>query len=268
MFPRDDVILSFSKLPEGATETGQVCPQCRGGRSQERSLSVGVSGGRLWWRCHRASCGWTGKHSLSGREDAPATHDERRQRFKSFKRTAIPAKLKQTLAERLSVSEETLDMAGWSYTYDYDGLGDRVIMPIFSPGGHVRGEQFRSYSGHAKKAIINGRLDENQISWYRWKKYGPTLIIVEDIPSAVRLAEAGVHALALCGTVLNLERIIEIRDLKYKNVWLALDNDAFNQAVKYVGAYDKWVKMKVKRLEMDIKDMPTTEFQLFMQEIL
>ena len=269
MNPRDDVILSFSNLPEGATSTSQHCPKCNGGRSQERSLSVGVSGGWLWWRCHRASCAWSGKHKLSGREDAPATHDERRGRYKEFKRTAIPAALKQTLAERYRIDDETIDRAGWSYTPDYEGLGERVIMPILSPEGRPRGEQFRSYSGHPKKAVINGQLDENQISWYRWKKYAKLLVIVEDIPSAVRLASSGIHSLALCGTTLNLERILEIRALKYNSVVLSLDDDAFNQAVAYVARYNSYIpQLRVKKLDVDIKDMSPEMFELYIQEVM
>src|SRR5574343_1738707 len=40
----------------------EICPECGGGRSREKSLSIGLSEeGYLWWKCHRASCELSGK---------------------------------------------------------------------------------------------------------------------------------------------------------------------------------------------------------------
>lgn len=267
MTPRDDVILSYGKLAQGSQVSGQVCPKCKGGRHHEGSLSAGVAGRFLWWRCHRASCEFVGKHALNGFGDE--THDDKRGKYmREFIRTSLPVKLKQTLAEQYHVDEETLDQAGWSYTPSYDGHGPRVIMPIWSPDGRRRGESFRSYSGHLPKAIINGELAENMISWYRGKKYGKILVITEDIPSAVRVASGGLDGLALCGTVLNLDRLIEIKAEGYKAVWLCLDDDATAQAVKYAAMFKaRLPQLRIKALDKDIKDMKPDMFELFIQEV-
>lgn len=274
---RDDVILSFRNLQDGQKATSELCPKCNGGRSKERSLSVGRDGGTLWWHCHRASCGWKGKESDGGTTLAGETHNAKKERSVSLIRGRIPAPLRAELLSNYSLDSETLDKARWSYTPSYevrhaDGVlsyyGPRVIMPIIGPEGQVRGEQFRSYSGHKKKAIINGYVDQQMMSWYRWRKYGRVLCIVEDIPSAIRVAEAGVDSLALCGTTLTIERIVEIREQEYKSVWLALDNDAFNQAIAYQNKFGKYLPgLKVKFLEQDFKDMPTDLFQLTIQEL-
>lgn len=267
MTPRDDVILTYGKLAQGQQLSGKQCPKCKGGSSGEGSLSVGIAGRFLWWRCHRASCEFVGKHSLNNLD--PATHDEMRGKFlRAFTRTSLPVKLKQTLAEQYSVDPETLDAAGWSYTPAYDNHGPRIIMPIMSPDGRRRGESFRSPIGQVPKAIINGELAENMISWYRWKKYGKILIIVEDIPSAVRTAEAGVDAVALCGTVLSLDRVLEIKEQEYKSVWLCLDADATAQAIKYAALFRaRLPSLRIKALDKDIKDMSPDMFELFIQEV-
>lgn len=276
MTPRDDVILSFSNLLEGQTSTSNLCPVCNGGRSRERSLSVGRDKG-LWWRCHRASCAWKGRDEYAGTTLAGADHDTVKGRTGVYTSTHIPTKLRDELCAKFSIDSETIRRARWSYTDSYqvrhaDGglssYGPRVIMPIFGPNGSIRGETFRSYSGHKKKAIINGIAGGEMMSWYKWRKYGRILCVVEDQPSAVRLAEAGVDALALCGTTLNIDRILEIREQEYKSVWLALDNDAFNTAIGYANSLGKYLpSLKVKKLDMDFKNMPTELFTLNIQEL-
>lgn len=264
MNPRDDVIISYSSIAPESTSTGQVCPKCRGGRGQERSLSVGRTGAFLWWRCHRASCAFVGKHTLNS--DGPTTFEEKNRggHERQFKRQALPGKLITMFYEQNRLTPETLEQARWSYTPNYDGYGPRVIMPIFSPDGRVRGESFRSYDGHRKKALINGQLAENMISWYRWKKYGKLLLIVEDPVSAVRLAQAGVDSLSLMGTMMSVDRALEIREQEYNRVVLSLDNDASAQAIKYVHEYRRYIpNFYVALLDKDIKNMTEQELDIY-----
>lgn len=269
MNPRDYVILEYATIPPESTSTGQVCPKCRGGRTQERSLSVGRTGAFLWWRCHRGSCQWTGKQQLNGGMEA-TTHDEKRGKYeRKFNRTRLPGSMMKMFEEQYHLTDETIERAGWSYTPDYDGHGARVIYPLYAPDGTVRGEQFRSYDGRKPKALIDGRLAENLISWYRWRKYGRTLIVVEDIVSAVRLAQAGIDSLALMGTLLNVDRAIEINQQEYNNVYLSLDNDATGTAVKAVYAMRKYVpSLRMKPLaDVDIKDMTPDQLEVFLHGI-
>lgn len=270
MTPRDDVILSYGSLAIDQTSSGNVCPDCKGGRHRERSLNVGRSGPWLWWRCHRASCGFQGKHRVNGLGEVEETTDERRGRYREFKRQRIPPAMKAGLAERFHLDEETFDQAGWSYTPDYSGHGARVIMPIYSPSGAIRGEMFRSYSGDLPKGLINGQLTEEQICWYKFRKYCRTLVVVEDQPSALRVAAGGIHSLALNGTTLNLARILEIREHGYSKVYLCLDDDATSQAIKYVREFRNHLpSLRIKALsDCDIKDMNAKQFTLFIQECL
>lgn len=268
MNPRDDVIISYANLAPETTVSGQVCPKCRGGKHQEKSLSVGKTGTFLWWRCHRASCAFAGKEGGKGGGDA-VTHDERKGIQRTFKRSLIPAELKKRLGEMYSLTDETMDRAGWSYTDDYDGYGARVIFPMYAPNGRVRGEQFRSYSGDLPKAFTSVELAENAISWYRFRKYSRILVLVEDVPSAVRIAQTErVDALALLGTTLNHERIAEIRAEEYTRVWLSLDRDATAQAIGHKRKFDPYLKgLMLKTLgDNDVKDMTKDEFDLFIDE--
>lgn len=269
----DAVVLDYGHIQEGQRPLKDVCPKCKGGQSGERSFAVGREGAFLWWMCHRASCGWRGRERLAGSSlyDAPETTDQKRHGVdREFKRVPLPPGIKQALAEQYSIKEETIDRVRWSYTPDYGGgLGARVIFPIFDPDGRQRGEQYRSYDGHVLKAKTNMVLAQQAISWYRFRKYSRVLCIVEDIPSAVRIAETErMDALALLGTTINLERIYEIRDELYTLVLLALDGDALKTAVKAKKDFDPYLPhLKIKQLgETDVKDMSADEFDLFVQE--
>lgn len=268
MTPRDYILVEYARIPPETTSTGQVCPKCRGGSSHERSLSVGRTGAFLWWRCHRASCQWVGKETVQGSTE-PATHGEKKGKYeRKFNRQRLPGSMVKMFYEQYYLDDETLQRAGWSYTPDYDGLGARVIIPMYGPDGSLRGEQFRSYDGHSKKALINGLLAENLVGWYRWRKYGKQLIIVEDAVSAVRVAQAGVDSLCLFGTTLSVDRAIEIGAQEYSKVYLSLDNDATTTAIKAVFTMRKYIpNLYIKPLEKDIKDMTPDELEVYLHGI-
>lgn len=267
---RDYVLLEYGHLRNDQVVPNQVCPDCNGGRSHERSFSVGKTADLLWWRCHRASCQFRGKQRVNGDSGdyEPAAPKAKAER--EFKRIALPEKLKLELAEQYTVTPETIERARWSYTPDYgDGLGPRVIYPIFGPDGRVRGEQFRSYTGHVLKAKTTTEPGEQAICWYRFRKYSRILVILEDIPSALRVAETErMDALALLGTTLNLDRVYEIAECEYQRVWLALDGDATKAAIKAKKDFDPYLpSLRIKALgDTDVKDMTPDEFALFIQE--
>lgn len=272
----DAVVLDYGHIQEGQRPVKDVCPKCKGGQSGERSFAVGREGPFLWWMCHRASCGWKSRERLAGNSlhgDEPETTDQRRNGVdREFQRWTIPHQLRDELCAMYHIKPETIQRAKWSYTPDYGGgLGRRVIFPIFDPNGRVRGEQFRSYDGHVLKAKTNMQLAEQAISWYRFRKYSRVLCIVEDIPSALRIAETEqLDAVALLGTTINLDRILEIRDEPYARVWLALDGDALTTAVKSKKDFDPYLPtLRIKQLgDDDVKDMSPEQFDLFIQECI
>lgn len=270
MHPRDDVIISYSNLAPDTTLSGQPCPKCRGGTHGERAMSVGRTGPFLWWLCHRASCGFRGKHRVAGVGEYVETTDEKRGRYRDFKRGPIPPTIKQRLCDKFNLQPDSLDLAKWQYTPDYDGHGKRIIMPILNANGAVRGEAFRSYWKAEPKMLINMDLKESGICWYKFRKYGRVLVVCEDQPSALRVAQANVDAVALLGTNLNVERVFEIRDQEYSRVWLSLDRDAASSVMKQMAEFSGYLPaLRAKPLEgEDIKDMSPEQFELYINEVL
>lgn len=268
MTPRDDVILSYGNMEDNTVLSSQDCPRCQGGQDRERSLSVGKNDGFLWWRCHRASCGFRGGWRGGGSWQGGATPDRVRtaRRFTSLK---LPDEVALMLAERLHVPPETFHENGWSYTPDYDGRGRRVIVPIRDPKGARRGTIFRSYWGDSPKALNEILPDTGEsIAWFRATQYGRFVVVVEDAPSAFRLMCSGVDAVALLGTTINDERAAEMLSAGYTKVIVCLDNDATDQAVRQVLKLRSSSMFNIKPLEgSDVKDMDDASFDKFVSEV-
>lgn len=269
MTPRDDVILSYSGLADGEVASSQTCPSCNGGVNKERTLSVGNNDGLLWWRCHRASCWFKGVylHNALVNFSTGSTSKRAERRFINQR---LPDDVALMLADQWSVPAETFHEEGWSYTADYDGRGRRVIMPVRNSHGQRRGTVFRSYWGDLPKAVSDVLPDMGEmISWHRATRYGRSVVVVEDIPSAHRLKCAGKDAVALLGTTINEPRLQEMRDAGYSSVVICLDQDATGQAMTQSLRYPRYRSMlTVKPLEdVDIKDMPQDQFNKFIGEL-
>ena len=191
-----------------------------------------------------------------------------KEQSKTVRVEALPDEWVEFLENKYAITEETIRLAGWRLCPDYDGRGSRILMPVYGPDGLKRHENFRSYDGSLPKTLLNRQSDEETISWYRWTKYNKILVVVEDQPSAVRLAEAGLDSVALLGVLLNPARIQEIRRQNYERVWLALDNDATAHAVKLGWQLRaRLPQLRIKALNKDVKDMSPEEFQSFVDEV-
>lgn len=266
---RNEIYLSFSSLGDGESASGQVCPACNGGSSEEKSLSVTKRGNTLLFNCHRSSCNLRGSVTTGGMPafgqagrslDSPALYP----RVKAEPLNAANTKF---LAVKFGIPAESVEFAGLGWTGDANWrYGRRVAMPIYGPGGKERGASYRSYEGVKPKAIIELKEDaENTASWYKWLRKTDTLVLVEDQVSAIKLAPY-VHSLALLGTHMNEDLAKEISEQGYKRVLICLDNDATREAIKMQIMWRPKIKgLLVSGLPKDIKDMNDNEFQDFLQ---
>lgn len=269
MNTRDSIILEYSHHRDGWAASGQMCPECHGGSSKEKSMRVSVNDGWLNWRCFRDSCKFKGGHRIG---TARTGSDEGRQAPAAaapVKLIDIPDYLERQLHEQHLLTDHSMEWAGWRYAPTYNGRGPRVCMPILSPDGVKRGYSWRSYNGESPKAIITKlKADCPMMCWYKAAQYATTLVVVEDQPSALRLWDQGIDALALCGTLLSADRIDEIKAQKYTSVILCLDQDATATAVKAVAWFrSRLPGMRILPLVKDIKNMTEVEMDSFLLEI-
>ncbi|KAB1210459.1 hypothetical protein CJ030_MR6G010755 [Morella rubra] len=118
-----------------------LCPMCKGGDSEEKTLSLFVTeeGGAALWMCFRAKCGWKGSTKAIGSNSLPGSFNEipksrnRRQiTAQNLQLEPLCGELVAYFAER-SISRETLkrnavmqkrtgDQVAIAFTYRRDGI--------------------------------------------------------------------------------------------------------------------------------------------------
>lgn len=229
------------------------CPECGGGTSGERSMSVRVADdGAVLFLCYRASCGARGV--LGG---SPS-------KLVSLVSTKQPThKVKPDPTSRLVL---TLDLPYEYFGTMYDPDTNRVAFPVLSPSGTRRGWVLRSYDNAVTPKVLTVPTSpEVQLGWNRVQ--GTQVVVVEDIPSAAWLETVGVRAVALQGTHASSEAIDEIVEEAEEVVW-ALDADAFSKAQKWDAATKiHFRRSAVLLLTKDIKDQTREELITCLQEI-
>lgn len=125
---------------------------------------------------------------------------------------------------------------------------------------------YRSYeSGVSPKALTKLYSDDEiALAWYKMLRKSSDLILVEDQPSAIRMAPY-MHSCALLSTNLSDAKVAEIKRENYKRIILCLDKDATSQAIMYGLKYRQQLPaLQIRGLPCDIKDMDKQEFDDFL----
>jgi hypothetical protein len=228
-----------------------VCPECDGGVSHERSLSVTVGDdGVALFKCHRASCEYSGATRGGG----------------SLIRIRQPERPPQRLMEHAPLTQTHLDRIYALWMLDYvlcenvghfrwDLVSNRLAMPMFTHQSTIAGWVLRALYGEQPKTLNVMEPGGVPASFYGDRRDTTTLYIVEDIPSAVRLSRYG-QSLALCGTYLSGDIAAHLRRANYDTLWIALDPDATRTAIRMKGELAPFVPdCRVQVLPTDVKNM-------------
>ena len=131
---------------------------------------------------------------------------------------------------------------------------DRIAYPIDVPMGVRRGWVLRSYDPAAGryKALTRMDSDAPHMSWYRTQNTS-SCVVVEDIPSAVRVAQYA-DAVAINGGGIGPEYAQEIAQ-HYDSVVWAMDADATATAIEmHTRLAILIAQVRVMVLELDFKD--------------
>ena len=248
-----DVMLTASSLEDGES-VRIVCPACGGGSTQEESMVISVVDGQVSASCFRASCGYYIRRgsSLVRTRQSPKKH-----KLRPYTKPLIglsPAQ-EQFLFDKVGWSDGHLVMARPMWAPE----DSRYAFPIYGPTGACRGYCLRSYDpGASFKALTRMHEAEPHTSWYCHHRDRET-VLVEDIPSAVRVAPY-VDCVALLGTSVPPEYIQEILAHTNRRLVWALDNDASALAIKL---HKKWSLLcessRVVLLPKDYKNMTEKE---------
>lgn len=243
-------------LPQlGERLSGLQCPECGGGASRERSLSMY----RIWpnvvLKCYRGKCGYAAQapYAEGDGQQLAAPRPQFDGELMSLPRACsdwLTAKYRLELAtlQRFRVKA----IRGWKALY----------VPVFDSFGHPRGAMVRRYDGWGSKARAYKTTDEPWQGWYRvLDKLPRATVIVEDQMSAMRCWQLGYDAVALLSSDLSQGKAGEIWDRSYTRapIMLALDADMWSKACMY-GRKFCWLH-KIVRLDDDIKDCTDEEIE-------
>ena len=251
---RDELLLEYSHLGDGETMGGQLCPACSGGSRSEHSMSVSRRGSVLLWKCHRASCGYSGTAGSKGYQSGttkPVTTKGVVGRIYLRNADPLPAELAESLVARYHLSSSELAKCS------FDSESGRVVLPVPNAEGEMLGCVLRSENGAVPKAL--SYVEENAVAIFR-NYSSQKLYVVEDIYSAIR-ASKYVNAAAILGTHLNTERITTLKYLGCKENYLALDADAYEKAVRYCIYFRGQLPMRPVKLDKDLKNLTDEELR-------
>lgn len=261
---RTEILLEAANLQSGETIT-IVCPECGGGSSAEKSCSITKKDdGRILWICFRDSCKIKGSSAAGKGTALPKPEKQpkspklmRLETFMKVRKDAVPDALQELAASRFSID---LRKAFTRYTtaYSPEGKG-RIAIPIFSKYMDLEGYDLKDMLKEQTPKSLTMCGEYGGVAWYMHSFWpGKTLVITEDLLSAIATRQEGLDAAALLGTHITDSMVEDINSINYDTVLIALDNDAISTATEIV-AKGKIKNARLLPLSKDIKNMTIAE---------
>lgn len=259
MFTQD-----FKLMAEGLSpgETiRQACPRC----DRDKTFTMTrKEDGAVVWNCYSAHCGYSG--AMHGTRTNVVRTTPRQQGVTPFtgELRDLNEDERDFLRDRVGFEARHLVKSAVRYA----PTEGRYAYPIVAPTGRRRGWVLRAYDGHDPrwKALTRLDVEEPHLSWYQGTEFSNRILIVEDIPSAVR---AAVHypgwVVAMCGGGIGPDYIREITAYGRSVVW-AFDGDATASALRHHRTYGICFESSiVVPLTKDLKDLSEDELKEFMK---
>ncbi len=254
----DDIKLLGAGLEDGE-HLRTHCPVCD---AKEKSLSLSRQGDAVLYYCFRATCGAAG--AIGSNRLVRAKQDNLPKPAPKF--TPFEGELFELPDDWIDYLRENIGFEDYHIKRSRAlCTGDgRIAYPVLDPIGVRRGYVLRAYDGSAPKALTFMDKEAPKTSYYM-RKGDDTVLMVEDIPSAVR-ASKFVSCVALLGTGMTDESLIELAAYRRNIVW-ALDADATGTAIKQHTKHRiHFDTSRVLTLPKDFKDMTDKEINECLKE--
>lgn len=231
-----------------------VCPSCDGGSRRRQTLGIKhVGEGVVRLGCFRVTCGWVCLTLTD--PDVEVT----RKKFKEGKVYRDPTIMLQGepqgfLSATYGLKSSEMHSHGWMLD---QGTAETLVLPILDPYGRERGHITRTLFESPKRVYTYKATAQPFLDWWIDANNSAPVVVVEDVLSACRLSGLGYNSVALLGTGMSTDDAREIANAADdRAVYLALDRDAFDKAVKLKLRHQHILRItKVLCLNEDIKDM-------------
>lgn len=225
-------------LGEGDTVRGD-CPDCGG----KNTFTANKSGGAVLYNCYKLGCKISGVHTVG------MTAADIQARMQEVEQDKPKPKVEiMELPEYVVRSGSGLDAFRdkwdlWDQGLMYDLKDKRAVFPIFinnvlidAVGRALAGAEpkWLRYTGKANY-FIGGT--------------GKTVVVVEDVISAITVAKLGFTGMAILGTSLSVAHMEQLGN--YSQVIVALDPDAAHKTLRFRQEIEAWTGTTTIALRLD-----------------
>ena len=225
-------------LGEGDTVRGD-CPDCGG----KNTFTANKSGGAVLYNCYKLGCKISGVHTVG------MTAADIQARMQEVEQDKPKPKVEiMELPEYVVRSGSGLDAFRdkwdlWDQGLMYDLKDKRAVFPIFinnvlidAVGRALAGAEpkWLRYTGKANY-FIGGT--------------GNTVVVVEDVISAITVAKLGFTGMAILGTSLSVAHMEQLGN--YSQVIVALDPDAAHKTLRFRQEIEAWTGATTIALRLD-----------------
>ena len=225
-------------LSEGDTVRGD-CPDCGG----KNTFTANKSGGAVLYNCYKLGCKISGVHTVG------MTAADIQARMQEVEQDKPKPKVEiMELPEYVVRSGSGLDAFRekwdlWDQGLMYDLKDKRAVFPIFinnvlidAVGRALAGAEpkWLRYTGKANYFIAGT---------------GETVVVVEDVISAITVAKLGFTGMAILGTSLSVAHMEQLGN--YSQVIVALDPDAAHKTLRFRQEIEAWTGATTIALRLD-----------------
>jgi hypothetical protein len=241
-------------LGEGDTVRGD-CPDCGG----KNTFTANKSGGAVLYNCYKLGCKISGVHTVG------MTAADIQARMQEVEQDKPKPKVEiMELPEYVVRSGSGLDAFRdkwdlWDQGLMYDLKDKRAVFPIFINNVLIDAVGRALAGAEPKRLRYTGKAN------YFIGGTGNTVVVVEDVISAITVAKLGFTGMAILGTSLSVVHMEQLGN--YSQVIVALDPDAAHKTLRFRQEIEAWTGATTiaLRLDDDIKYRVESDIQKLME---
>jgi hypothetical protein len=225
-------------LGEGDTVRGD-CPDCGG----KNTFTANKSGGAVLYNCYKLGCKISGVHTVG------MTAADIQARMQEVEQDKPKPKAEiMELPEYVVRSGSGLDAFRdkwdlWDQGLMYDLKDRRAVFPIFIDNVLIDAVGRALAGAEPKWLRYTGKAN------YFIGGTGKTVVVVEDVISAITVAKLGFTGMAILGTSLSVAHMEQLGN--YSQVIVALDPDAAHKTLRFRQEIEAWTGASTIALRLD-----------------
>ena len=225
-------------LGEGDTVRGD-CPDCGG----KNTFTANKSGGAVLYNCYKLGCKISGVHTVG------MTAADIQARMQEVEQDKPKPKVEiMELPEYVVRSGSGLDAFRdkwdlWDQGLMYDLKDKRAVFPIFIDNVLIDAVGRALAGAEPKWLRYTGKAN------YFIAGTGETVVVVEDVISAITVAKLGFTGMAILGTSLSVAHMEQLGN--YSQVIVALDPDAAHKTLRFRQEIEAWTGTSTIALRLD-----------------